>query len=578
MIAPAVSLTDETLTRYAETLRLADAVEAAEADPKALINEIRYFDPTTQLWVEFKMFPAEGWCSPVELSYNGDLEFVAQAEDWFWQARFIDWLHDPEHHAYLVYKARQLGITLLACAYAVWLMVKRPGAVTVAFSYEEGEAWKLTQAAYAMYESLPPVFTDHLELVTPRRGAIPTEWFRIRHPDGRVSEFQALPAGGNHGHGARGSFCIQDELSRQQYGRRIYEAVVPAVLSRGGKWLGVSTANGVSDPETGEGNFFHHLVSTRREKKIRYVFMPWNAEPTRDMQWYEDVAMKLPTVERNRQYPLTEEDGFILSGDLYFDADSLNWYRHDGVIKPLYAGQWVKAPRQTARPTADFIRLRDGVIEVYAEPVAGAKYGISCDTSTGRAKDYTVADVIDLATGEIVAHLRAKLSMPRAGWQLYWLGHRYNTAKILVERGGGYGEALIMLLRDGNREFPPYPNLYRNETVANSKRKVSDEFGFPMTKDSRPIVLELLRDLIYTRTFPFLTHDHIRELQTFVYKPEGEGASPRAQDGTNDDCVMSLAMLGLLWKKYGDQPTPRAHRRRKTKSRGYQRGPVKAGG
>src|SRR5262245_39883667 len=294
-------LTLEQRAALREELRLNLAFRDAEHDPKALINEIRYFDPVTQLWVEFRMFPTSD-----ELERHGSgLRFDAGpdgASDWLWQPAIIDWLHDPDLHSYLVYKARQLGLTLLACSYALWLIVMRPGVNCAAYSYEETEAQKLTQAVWDMFKSLPEVFKQHVEVFKPARGAIPGDWMRLRHKADkakRLSTFQALPATGLHGHGGRISFSIQDELARQRYGRQIYEAITPAVLSRGGKWIGISTANGVSNPETGEGNFFHHLFDTRQEKGISYCFLPWNAEPTRDEDWYERVAMKLPTVERN---------------------------------------------------------------------------------------------------------------------------------------------------------------------------------------------------------------------------------------------------------------------------------------
>ena len=52
--------------------------------------------------------------APLERERNGygdDLRFLDPslgAQDWLWQSVVIDWLHDPQIHAYLVYKARQL--------------------------------------------------------------------------------------------------------------------------------------------------------------------------------------------------------------------------------------------------------------------------------------------------------------------------------------------------------------------------------------------------------------------------------------------------------------------------------------
>jgi hypothetical protein len=548
-----------------EQIRLLDVRDAAALDPKPLINEIRYFDPVTQKWVEFRMFPPEGWESPISWKDDADLFFSPRgAADWYWQAVIIDWLHDPDLHAFLIYKARQLGITLLACAYSLWLMLYRPGSTCAAFSYEEGEAFKLTQAVWEMFKSLPKALTDHVEVLTPSRGKIPTEWMRLRHDDGRISSFQALPATGLHGHGSRVTFGIMDELAKQRYGRQIYEAIVPATLSRGGKMAMISTADGVSDPETGEGNFFHHLYSTRKEKGLRYVFLPWNAEPTRSEDWYQAVAMKLPEIERNRQYPLNETDGFVLSGSVYFDRDALAYYRQQ-VIAPKMSGQFVVSGNRSAR----FMRLADGVIDIFEKPKPDGQYAIGVDTATGRSSDYTVATVIDLSSGTIVAVMRAKMEAPRAAVQVHFLGKWYNTAKVCVERQGGYGEALIIALRDGNRQLPPYSNLYRHVKSTSGNRPISEEYGHPMGPRDRGTVLEQLKRRIYERLFPFMPATHMNELQTFAYMDTIP--SPRAQDGCNDDCVVSLALATEMYRQFGYAPD----RQRKWKKAKYSPPPTR---
>lgn len=547
-----------------EALRLLDVLEDCWNDPKALINEIRYFDPVTQQYVEFKMFPPEGWESPIE-RLDDNLRFSAEgASDWFWQAVMVDWLHDPTLHKYLIYKARQLGITLVSCAYALWKMLFQPGSASVAFSYEEGEAKKLVEAAWAMFQGLPDMLKAHVEVITPLRRDIPSEWIRLRHKDNRISTFQAVPATGKHGHGSRVSFAIMDEVAKQDYSRQIYEAIVPATLSRGGKVVMISTADGVSNLETGEGNFFHHLYATRKEKGLHYVFLPWSAEPTRGEQWYQDVALSLPEVERNRQYPLNEHDGFMLSGLLYFDREALDWYRKN-VEPPADSGQFVVKGRRNA----DFMFLRDGLIEVYEQPRGGGKYAIAVDTATGRGTDYTSADVIDLESGAICAHLHGKLEAPRAAIQLHYLGKWFNTALIAVERGGGYGDALIIALRDGNENLPAYPKMYRHKTFTRGNKPLSEEYGFPMTQKSRPQVLNELSSWLRQRLFPYMTAGHMDELGTFVYADTNP--SPRAQEGCNDDRVMSLALAVEMYRQFGRHPD----KRRTWKKRKYTPSPTR---
>jgi hypothetical protein len=548
-----------------EELRLLEVKEAAEGDPKALINEIRFFDPSTELWVEFRMFPPEGWESPLVPVPNGDLRFSPEgADDWYWQPVIIDWLNDPELKKYLIYKARQLGITLLACAYALWLMLYRPGSACVAYSYTEDEAKKLVEASWLMFKSLPPTLRNHVEVITPRMTDIPSEWIRLRHADGRISTFQALPATKKAGHGTRVTFAIMDEVARQDYAREIYAAINPAVNRGRAKLAMISTANGVSNQETGEGNFFHHLWATKKEKRLRYVFLPWNAEPTRDQEWYDTEAMALDDVERNQQYPLNENDGFMLSGANFFDRDALAFYRGE-VIPPLFSGQFVVIARRKAR----FMRLRDGVIDFFELPRPNGKYAIGTDTATGKGSDYTVATVIDLSSGAIVATMRAKMEAPRAAIQLHYLGKYYNGAKIAIERQGGYGEALIIALRDGNMNLPPYSNLYRHKKFTRGDKLLSEEYGHPMGPQARASVLDGLKSWIRMRLFPWMPAEHMGELGTFVYMDTLP--SPRAQEGTNDDCVISLGLAVEMFRQFGQAPS----KRRKWKKAKYSPPPTR---
>jgi hypothetical protein len=557
---------------FLEELRLYRVKDDCKTAPKSLINEIRFFDPSqadseVDTWVEFKMFPPEGWEAPTIWTPGGDWKFTNQgAKDWFWQSVFIDWLHDPKLKKYLVLKARQLGITLLACAYALWLMLFRPGSVCVAYSFTEDEAKKLVVAQWAMFNALPAILKSHVEVLTPRRSEEPAEWIKLRHEDGRVSSFQALPATKKHGHGARVTFAIMDEVAYMDHARRIYTAINPATTRGRAKLLMISTAFGVSNAETGEGNYFHNLYATKKQKKLAFRFLPWNLEPTRDASWYDEEAMKLDEVERNQQYPLNENDAFMLSGALFFPREALDFYRGE-IADPVMTGQFFVSGRRRAL----FRSLRDGVIDIYEKPKQDGKYAIGVDTATGRGSDYTVAHVIDLSSGAIVATMRAKIEAPRAAIQLHYLGKWYHNAMIAVERQGGYGEALIIALRDGNQNLPPYVKLYRHTKFTSGRRPKSEDYGHPMGPNARGQILDGLKSSIRDRLFPWMPATTQDELQTFVYKDTIP--SPRAQDGCNDDCVMSLGLANEMWRQYGEKP---AKKRRARKAK-YRPPPTRSG-
>lgn len=565
-----------------EELRLENVREAAQFDPKPLIAEINAFDPTTLEKFHFSMYPAgedplwpysepravEGWlfqAAVVDWWMGNENPLYALLEAWSPNFSF-----DARRRIFLILKARQLGITWLAMAVGIWYMLYRPGSKVVAYSYTEEESKKLVQRAWLMFKSLPPALRKHVEVLTPSRSDEPAEWIKVRHtlPDGTtlISSIQALPATKKAGHGDTVTWAVMDEVARQDYARQIYTAILPAVARGEARLAMISTADGVGNPETGQGNYFHILYATRKEKGLGFAFLPWNAEPTRDDVWYATYAMSLDEVERNQQYPLNETDAFMLSGALYFDREALKFYR-GATMRPVLVGQFAMVGSRRA----NFMRLPDGVLEIFERPREGAKYGIAVDVSTGRADDFTSAGVIDLESGAIVAELHGKLGAPRAAVQLFFLGRWYNDAKIAVERQGGYGEALITFLRDGHGALPPYSNLYRHTSYTAGKKPISEEYGMPMGPKNRAQVVEGLKEWIRQRLFPWLSTGAVDELGTFVYADTTP--SPRAQEGTNDDRVMMLAIAVDLFRQFGAHPAKRP--RRKSKS-GYQPPPSRS--
>lgn len=549
-----------------EEMRLADVKAACFIDSKALIAEINAFDPTTLERFAFTMYPEcedPFWHADTPRGDPG----------WLWQAEVVEWWNDPEIFKYLILKARQLGITWLAMAQCVWYLLYRPGSRCVAYSYSEDEAKKLVSRAWLMFNSLPDTLKNGVEILSPQRAEEPSEWIKVKHtlPDGStiISSLQALPATKKAGHGETITFAVMDEVARQDYARQIYTAINPAVSRGLAKLAMISTANGVGNAETGEGNYFYILYETKKEKGIDFRFLPWNLEPTRDADWYAREAMALDEVERNQQYPLNEADAFMLSGALYFDSRALQFYRMHS-LPPMYAFNF----RQLNPRKANQVMLRDGLIEVWEEPRLGAAYGIGCDVSTGRSTDATSADVIDLETGAIVASLHGKIEAPQASIQLHFLARWYNTAKIAVENQGGYGEALITLLRDGSKGLPPYPNLYRHTTFTSGARPISEQYGMPMGAKMRPMIVTGLKKWLQDQAFPWLGTSHVLELGQFVYKPTG--TSPAAQDGCNDDRVMSLGIAVELFRQFGSHPASKIGRR--TSHRQYYAPPTKSGG
>lgn len=556
-------------TEQVEAERLALVREAAKDDPKALIAEMQGFDPTFQEHFSFTMYDPDDdphWPYPEP---RGDI-------GWYWQAEIIDWWMDPELRKFLVLKARQLGVTWLAVALGIWFMLYRPGSTILIYSIGEDESKEAIARAWSIFELIPESLRDHMEVLTPQKAEIPTEWIRLRDKaTGKVSRMRAMPATKKAGRSATATLIISDEMAFQDYARQIYQAANPAI-SRGGRFLGISTANGVSNLETGAGNFFHHLWVTAKSKNLESRFLPWhmhpergdNGEPVegspprmpveggrRDPNWYAREAMSQTEVERNMEYPLTEDDAFMLSGEAYFHRADLDYYKLN-IAKPILRGVFLPMSLTNAR----WVNDPKGWIEVYDKPSSEGAYAISADVATGKGMDYSVFDVIDLSDGAVVCHGRSKIEVPRLAEQLYWIGRWYNTARIGPERAGGYGEALVISLRDGTVGRPPYPSIYRHTDTTKTKRPTAESYGFPMTLSTRPMVLEYLKSCLRDRLWPYLPAQTVWELQTFVHRDTTP--SPRAQEGSFDDCVMSLGIGAQLFQRLGSPPGSKKARAR----------------
>jgi len=207
------------------------------------------------------------------------------------------------------------------------------------------------------------------------------------------------------------------------------------------------------------------------------------------------------------------------------------------------------------------------MVWVYDKPEKERDYAIYSDVATGRGKDFTAAVVIDLSNQNIAAELHGKIDPDVAAEQLHFLGRWYNTARIAIEMGGGYGEAVIIPLRDGRHGRRPYPKLYRHVQDDRPDFKQNITYGFPVTSKTRPLIISQLEVAIREESLPHIPMATILECKTFVRQQTLP--SPRAAEGTNDDRVMALAGGLEMFRRYGSHPLDVRTSRRREK-REYQ--------
>ena len=523
--------------------RVAERAAAIE-HPAGLLDHVKCIDPKTGETFKFTLLDSEA--------------------GWYWQRKVLDgWIENPLN---LVLKARQIGITWLGVGYGLWKLLTRPGTRMLVISINEDEAIKVVNRLYDMFNSLPEHLRFEAEILKPTRGARPSTLIEFVFPDGRISSVVGLPSTRRAGHGETATLVLLDEFARHEFARESWKATFPTV-DNGGQSLIVSTANGVSNPLTEEGNFFHHLWVNADEYGIETQFLGWDLHPDRDEGWYERNAKALPAHDRAEQFPRTARDAFIHTGETWFDIESLAHYEDH----PLEAEYRMNFVPSELGGRAKMHRTEKGWIRVYEKPDPEHSYAIGADVATGRGLDYSCAFVVDLARMKLVAEFHGKLDADEYAEQLHFLGRWYGDARIAVEMGGGYGEPVVISLRDGRKGRPHYPRLYRHTIADRPDAHMLANYGFPINAKTRPQLINQLEQAIRERHLPAMSPELLMECRTFVRQKTLP--SPRAMDGNNDDRVMACALALEMYRQYGthERRVRPKHRKAKTYSYPWQR-------
>jgi hypothetical protein len=205
----------------------------------------------------------------------------------------------------LFLKARQLGISWLACLSSLHRCLTRKGQVILMFSQGQEEADELVRRVRFLYThhqevaSLPALVTDNTSRL---------EW-------SNTSRVVSLPATKRAGRSWTASRVIMDEFAFMQYGSDVLAAVEPTVNDGGSLWI-ISSADGQGTP-------YHQLWQLAAAGSSRYqpVFLPWTANPNRPPDFRQQLLETAPdkaTVKR--EYPENADEAFIHAAGLIYDV------------------------------------------------------------------------------------------------------------------------------------------------------------------------------------------------------------------------------------------------------------------
>lgn len=356
---------------------------------------VQVYDATQQAWLPFDLWPAQ--------------ERALRRMD--------------ADRLLVILKARQLGLSWLCLAYALWLLLHRAPATVLLFSLREAEAVDLLARLTAMYARLPAWMQARQEVQAAAR-----QW-RLSNGS-RALAFSTVA-----GRSYTGTLAIVDEADYVPELGRFLNGVKPTI-DAGGKLFLVSTAD-KRRPISVFKNLFRAAEAGTGD--YRAVFLPWSARPERDAAWYartraEMVAQRGTADDFLAEYPATPAEALAPEES----NRRIAWAWVEAVLEPLPVVQGFGAP---ALPG----------LAVYAPPQTGRHYVIGVDPAEGNpTSDDSAACVLDAQAWAEVATLAGKFEPGRFAHALTGLAQWYGDADVLVERNN-HGHSVIHALQEAGQ-------------------------------------------------------------------------------------------------------------------------------
>ena len=411
-----------------------------------------------------------------------------------------------ENRLVVILKARQVGVSWLLAAYALWVALTRERAVVLMLSRGEEEAKALLGKVREIHAQLPSAFTDRLSVDSTMQLSGAKRGFKI----------QALPATKDAGRSETATLVIQDEADYHEYLAENYAAVKPTI-DAGGQLVQASTSN-----KRKMDTLFKGLLRGAPANGFAKVFLPWTVRPGRDQAWYEAVRANVPPgtdlppdLYMEQEYPSNEQEALSPSKALAFFDPLATTSMLDDCMEP----------RET----------RQGLVRIWRKPVVAGRYIGFGDVAWGQKGAYSCFVLADYATGEQVAEIYGRPALDEGAKLIYDLCVEYNRAWCGIE-ANGEGKKVVEKLVElgyGDRMYHRVPDW----------RATPDKRGWITGPSTRPPMLADLEEAVRLRRVIPRCREGVGEFMSFI---RDEHQRPVHAEGCYDDHVMAWAGLWAI--------------------------------
>lgn len=407
----------------------------------------------------------------------------------------------------IILKSRQLGITTLCAAYALWLMIFKKDQSILAVAPDRDKAMNILDKIQFAYDNVPKWLLE-------MSGAKHDENNKTKLSLQNGSKAEAVSGAAKSARGKTANVLILDEAAFIEDAVELW-ASAQQTLATGGKAIVLSTPNGFDD-------FFHPMYTSAESQENQFIpiKLPWHVHPLRDQKWRDTQDAEL-----GKRMAAQECDcDFLTSGAGFFEVDDLEYIRNNFLMEPI----------ETRGPQKDYW------IWKYPDEVGNAI--VVVDTAKGDGNDFSTIQVIDSDNGEQLAEYKGDADPKTLAKLAIQIAIDYNSALLIVENVG-IGYTTIREVIDLG-----YPNIYyspKHDTTDVSKYLSTqyDDYsgkspGFTTSTKTRPNILNKIDEYVRSRSLKIRSIRLYSELTTFIWK----NGKPQAMSGRHDDLIMPYAI------------------------------------
>jgi hypothetical protein len=400
----------------------------------------------------------------------------------------------------IILKARQLGISTISAAYAVWFMLFHKEKNILVMATKFTTAANLVKKVKMVMKNLPP-WMQVAKITIDNRNS-----FELSNG----STIKAVGTSADAGRSEALSLLIIDEAAHVEGLAELWAGLYPT-LSTGGRCIALSTPMGV-------GNWFHrtYIDAENGENEFHTISLPWDVHPERDQAWFDKETKNMS----RRQIAQELECNFNTSGDTVVHPDDIAWLL-DLVQEPEYRTGF------------------DRNFWIWEKFEEGTPYLLVADVARGDGADSSVFHVLRTDTMEVVAEYQGKPTLDHYSHILNDAGREYGNCLLVVENNG-IGISVLEKLRDLE-----YPNLYysikgTHQYVDSLEGEYNTQavMGFTTSTKTRPLIVAKLEEYVRNKLVKPKSNRLFAEVKTFIWN----NGKPQAMRTYNDDLIMSLAI------------------------------------